>query len=692
MTRTGRFLAVLACAGWMACGGGGGASDPGTDVDSIEPADVPGDEAAGTDEQPAPDSLETTPDVAGDPAPTDVAPEVELPPRICRAGTQWKSGTLAFTDVTAQSNLPALGVVGVRLNSVDWDGDGKPDLVVRYYSYERDVFTGDKPVRHTFLLKNQGGFQFQDVTQASGFLATRDGGEGRVVQTVVWADIDNDGDLDAFTGLSMDPDPTKPDLGDRSEIMLNNGDGTFTMAPASDPRHPNDRMVTMGGSFADFNRDGKIDLFVPYGQGVSEPQADELYRGDGTGAFTNITTSAGMVLKTWMKLADIQAGAVNRYSWGSTACDVNGDGWPDVLVPVYGRYFSLLWYGAASGVFTDGSFDSKYASDDRKDWTTNMNAQCYCQLEPQAEACAGVPAPPSYFGCSKAMEANLRWDHQYDRQDWRLAGNKGTTACADVDNDGDMDLLDFTIVHWDVGPSSDPTELLINDGTGHFTRPGNDTNGLARKHAEQDWNDGDMTGTFLDFDNDGRQDILICSSDYPGTKAWLYHQKSDGNFEYVPPAVGIKHPRAHGVAVADFDGDGGLDVALGHGRARCTEGEVGCYPTPEVHLFHNEMAKDGNWVRIRLEGNGTTTNRSAIGARVRVTAGGVTQTQEVGGGYGQVGIQHDLMLHFGLGTACDVDKIEIRWPDADLTTQTFEGVRGNYRMVIRQDGGVEYLL
>ena len=674
MTRTGRFLAVVAAAAWVACGGCGGTDDPGTGADSVEPGDVPAEAM----------------DTAGDATPTDAAPEVELPPRICRAGTQWKSGTRAFTDVTAQSNLPALGVVGVRLNSVDWDGDGKPDLVVRYYVNERDTFAATGAVRHTFLLKNQGGLQFQDVTEASGFLATRDGGNGRVVQPVVWADVDNDGDLDAFTGISMDPDPTKPDLGDRNEILLNNGDGTFTLAAPSDPHHPNDRMVTVGASFADFNRDGKIDLFVPYGEGQYEPQADELYQGDGTGAFTNITTAAGMVLKSGSALLDLQQGKENRYSWGSTACDLNGDGWPDVMVPTYGRYFSLLWFGAASGLFTDGSFDSKYASDDRKDWTTNLNAQCYCQLHPQAEDCAGVPAPPSYFGCS--ADQTLRWDHQYDRQDWRLAGNKGTSACADVDNDGDMDLLDLTIVHWDVGSSSDPTELLINDGTGHFTRPGNENNGLQRKYAEQDWNAGDMTGTFLDFDNDGRQDILICSSDYPGTKAWLYHQKNDGNFEYVPPAVGIKHPRAHGVAVADFDGDGALDVALGHGTARCTASEAGCYDTPEVHLFHNEMAQDGNWVRIRLEGNGTTTNRSAIGARVRVTAGGVTQTQEVGGGYGQGGIQHDLVLHFGLGTACDVEKVEIRWPDAALTTQTFEGVRGNYRMVIRQDGGVEYLL
>lgn len=665
----------------LACGGqqGGDGSEV---LEAIETIGVDGVEVAGDDTGAEVEGQETLSEGVSE----EVEPEP--PPRICREGTYWKSGVVAFRDITSETNLPALGVNGVRLNSVDFDGDGRPDLVVRYYAYERDDFA--KGVRHTFLLKNKGGFQFEDVTEKSGFLATRDGKNGRVVQTVVWGDVDNDGDLDAFTGIYMDPDPSKEDLGDRNEIVLNNGDGTFKLAAPSDPHHPNDRMATAGASFTDYNKDGYLDLFVPFAYGPYEPQADELYRGDGTGAFHNVTAEAGMILKKWMKLEDIQKGRVNRFSWGSTACDINGDGWPDILVAVYGRYFNLLWYGTASGVFIDGSFESGYACDDRKDWTTNLNAQCYCKLHPDAEDCPGVPEPPSYFACSPEVEPMLRWDHQYDRQDWRLAGNQATSVCGDVDNDGDMDLLNLDIVHWDVGPSSDPTELLINDGNGHFTRPGNAVTGLERKYNEIDWNEGDMTGAFLDFDNDGRLDVLIASSDYPGTKAWLFHQKTDGKFEYVPPAVGIAHPRAHGVAVADFDGDGDLDVVLGHGTARCTAGQKGCYPTSEVHVFRNEMGQGGNWLRVRLIGR-EGSNRAAIGARVRVTAGGVTQTQEVSGGYGQAGIQHDLTLHFGLGQACDVEMIEVRWPDANNTIEKFQDVRGNYLVQIEQGRGLSYI-
>lgn len=139
----------------------------------------------------------------------------------------------------------------------------------------------------------------------------------------------------------------------------------------------------------------------------------------------------------------------------------------------------------------------------------------------------------------------------------------------------------------------------------------------------------------------------------------------------------------------DLDNDGDLDVVLGHGRARF-EGDATCYPTHEVHVFRNDLGQDGNWLRLKLEG-GPGTNRAAIGARVRVTAGGVTQTQEVGGAYGHAGIQPDLTLHFGLGTACDVDRVEIRWPDLALTTEAFDNVRGNYRVHVTQGAGLSYV-
>ena len=105
-----------------------------------------------------------------------------------------------------------------------------------------------------------------------------------------------------------------------------------------------------------------------------------------------------------------------------------------------------------------------------------------------------------------------------------------------------------------------------------------------------------------------------------------------------------------------------------------------CYETMQVRLFENVM-DEGNWIQLHLVG-GEGTNRAAIGARVAVTAGGVTQTQEVGGGFGHYGCQNDMVLHFGLGEACEAD-ITVRWPDAELTEETLTLPAG-YRFLVTQ--------
>jgi len=101
-------------------------------------------------------------------------------------------------------------------------------------------------------------------------------------------------------------------------------------------------------------------------------------------------------------------------------------------------------------------------------------------------------------------------------------------------------------------------------------------------------------------------------------------------------------------------------------------------------MFENVLAQDGNWIQLRLVGTGSS-NRAAIGARVTVAGDdGTDQTQEVGGGHGHYGAQHDLTLHFGLGSACRAE-VTVRWPDAVLTTETYELVAG-YRFEVEQGG------
>lgn len=574
-----------------------------------------------------------------------------LPDPVCGAAAPWTPGDRVFRDVSAAWGLA--GVTGVRLVAVDFDSDGWTDLSVTRPGLAGDDFA-DGGARTTWLLRNNHG-TFVDVTRSSGLRTRRDGdaAKGRPGEVVAFGDVDGDGDLDAFTGL-YDAGDAAPDQ--RSELMINQGDGTFTLGEASGLGGAEDATPS-SAAFVDFDRDGALDLWLPQG----DARQDQLYRGDGAGHFTAVTASVGLTTVPWSLVSDVNAARAHSNAWSGAACDVNGDGRPDLLAASYGRAPNHLWLQQADGTFANTSIASGYAFDTNQDWSDNESARCWCTLHPADAGCDGVP-PPEHIACTTDADA-FRWRHGSDREPYRLGGNSGTTVCADVDSDGDIDLLTTEIVHWDVGASSDASELLINDGAGTFSRPGNPTTGLVRTHDGVDWNDGDMTAAVFDFDLDGRPDVWIGSSDYPGDRGLLWHQTAAGTFEPVPPRDGADHPRSHGVAVADFDRDGDLDLVAGHSSGRCADD---CPDDFSVQLWENQLR--GNFVQVALEG-GDVTNRAAIGARLTVATGGLTQTHEVGGGHGHYGIQHDLVQTFGLGEACEAT-VTVRWPDAAATEET----------------------
>ena len=602
-------------------------------------------------------------------------------PDKCTAGTSWKPGQPAFREVTAEKGL--IGVQGVRLSSADLDGDGFPELVVRHAGTNSDDFSeGGK--RYTWVLKNDGGTRFIDITEVSGMLQRRaPNGLGRPAEIVVFADVNNDGNLDAFTAFSQG-DTSESEGG---EVMLNDGNARFAFGSETTPlRAAGQRINRASAVFTDFDRDGFIDIWMGNGAVNSSPRQNQLFRGDGTSEFFDVTADVGLITQSWSSTDILNIAEAHSNTWGATACDLNGDGVPELLAASYGRAPNHLWTGVRDGngnvTFRNSSIASGYAFDHRADWTDNESARCYCKLNPTAADCEGVPEP-KYIACNPGSESSLRWNHSTDREPYRLGGNSATTVCADINGDGHLDLLTTEIVHWDVGSSSDPSEILYNkgpqpDGTPVFDRPGNEATGLVRTHKGVDWNDGDMTAAVLDFDNDGRLDIYIGSSDYPGTRGWLFWQKPDKTFELVPLDVGIDSKASHGVTIADFDGDGDLDVVVGHSRARCGDQ---CYETQNVRYFENVMGQDGNWIQLKLEG-GPGTNRAAIGARVTVRTPSGTQVREIGGGHGHYGIQDDLVVHFGLGTECTAE-VEIRWPDGSLSVQNLT-LKTGYRYHVRQ--------
>jgi hypothetical protein len=590
------------------------------------------------------------------------------PKAVCPGPVGWEPGRPIFQERTSEWGLE--GVEGVRLVVADIDGDGWPDLSVHRGGDERDD-RSEGGTRVAWLLRNTGAGRFEDVSASSGFRAMREDQAdhlGRAGSIVAFGDVDGDGDLDAFTGVG-DPDGNRVDT---SDILLNRGDGTFFLAPPSEVQVERGE-VPAGASFLDYDHDGRLDLFVP-----QHREQDRLYKGYGDGTFFEVARDVGLRTRPWQSLDELDAGLGHSVAWSSLACDLNDDGWSELLVGSYGRAPNMLFQGGPEG-FVNQSVESGFAFDERTDWTDNQFARCYCKLNRSAEGCAAVPEPA--VTCNSSSDV-LVWTHNNDRRPYRLGGNNATILCRDVDNDGDVDLLTTSIKHWWAGSSSDPSELLFQDGnTLSFERPGNEVTGLTREHTGTTWDDGDMTAALFDFDNDGWTDVYIGSSDYTGARGLLFRQVEAGRFEPVDLADGIDHTRSHGVAVADFDRDGDLDVVVGHSRARCG-GTADCYETSQIRFFENQLG--GNFVQIDLEGVGSG-NPMAVGARVRLTAGGLTQRQELTAGHGHYGAQDPATLHFGLADQCEAE-VEVRWPDSEGTVETFE-VKAGWRWKLTQGGG-----
>jgi hypothetical protein len=619
------------------------------------------------------------------------------PPEDCRGGSVQP---LAFTDVSEEWGLRALGVNGNRLSTADVDGDGWPDLAVSQGAANgaRDVFTDPEAPRRRFLLHNTGA-GFTDITQSSGFAAVRldpagasDTTRGRAWSYVLFGDVDNDGDVDAIAVNEVHEVTTdNPDRGDRTEVLLNDGAGTFTLADlrGDDTDLHTEWLHSVSATLLDADRDGRLDVFVGNQYGVfgvhSTAEQDHLYLGRDGGLFSERTRDARLERgnggpRSAVGAADYvtaEGGEVNWATFGVLACDIDRDGDQDLVTQTYGRGLNQLWLNDGTGAYTNATAGSGWSRDDGDDYSSDQRFRCYCANEGAgAPDCGGVPAP--VIGCSAGQ-----WLPGWDDAIHRLGGNTFSAVCADLDNDGDNDLATGEIRHWWTPGASDSSTIAWNDGGSppRFTRRPQADIGLAQDPVGSDWNEGDLTVGAFDLDNDGWLDLLRPQSDYPDTRLHLYRNRRDGTFAEEAERAGIAFPRAAGMAVADFDRDGDLDVVTSFSRMRC---DAECeYATPEVHLFRNDGAESLNALQLRLQGIGRGgTNRSGIGAEVRVTADGVTQVRELTGGNGHEGVQNTLMLHIGMRGACVADTVEVRWNDAAGTVQTFSNLPANYETVL----------
>jgi enediyne biosynthesis protein E4 len=468
-----------------------------------------------------------------------------------------------------------------------------------------------------------------------------------------------------------------------------------------------------GVAMLDYDNDGFVDLFFVSGEGGT----NRLYRNDTKGRFIDVTAATGLTRNGWgqgvcagdydsdgfidlfvtywgqnalyhneggRKFADLTAKSKLvqdrvRYNTGCAFIDYDNDGDPDLFVANYLRFdfattpkpgenpycwyrglpvncgprglpfeSNLLYRNNGDGTFTDVSAESGIGEPRQSyclgavtgDFDQNGWTDLYV-------ACDQTPSL-LYMnqGGGKFKEEALLRGAALDENGKALSGMGA--AAGDYDGDGLVDLFRTNF--------SDERETLYrNRGSAEFDEATTSA-GLAHNTRFVGWGCG-----FFDFDNDGWRDLLLVNGHaFPEVdklnidiryrdRAILYRNLGRGKFEDISERAGAGIAERHssrGLATGDVDNDGSLEVAVNH-------------QNEAPSLLRNRAKHSGNWVILKLEG--TRSNRSAIGARVRVTAGGRTQVDEVRGG-GSYLSQHDLRLHFGLGSAREIERVEIDWP------------------------------
>jgi enediyne biosynthesis protein E4 len=518
-----------------------------------------------------------------------------------------------FADVTDAAF--AQPVAAMRTTWADLDGDGTEELITHEGGYGRELF---RAFRKT-------GATFTEITESTGL-------RGLGSQFIVFGDMDNDGDLDAFGGVHTpqgNDDKGQPlDQGWYSFVALNDGKGRFT--PVANPGVV-DKATNSAATLFDFDGDKFLDLYVgnwlvKYPQPPAMP--DQLYKGNGDGTFTNVSAQAQIHRPAFAPC------------YGVTAGDYDNDGDMDLFVANYGLANNYLF---------------------RNDW---KQAQAFTQVARYG----GVSSLPPGAG-----------------------GNTFSGDWGDIDNDGDLDLIMGDIAHPRYLPETDKSRLMRNDTAASITYGQDDlkADGFTNitELAGITYDEGDFDVTFVDFDNDGWLDVFI-SSLYPGHYPRLFRQEgaTTGQDGYVTPkfreisyAAGLDlwYPQNH--AWADYDNDGDLDLAIGQtGKADA-----------HVHVYENKLGDENSWIKFKLVGSAKDggSNKSAIGARITVQTGSTKQIREVKGGKGHFNSGPPLVQKFGLGRVEELGPVTVRWPSGKVETFTNLTPRKTY--VIEEGVGVK---
>jgi hypothetical protein len=516
--------------------------------------------------------------------------------------------SIAFSldsNETPQRHAPETMAGGVAV--FDYDRDGKPDIFFTNGA-NIDSLKKDSPKYWNRLFHNNGDGTFTDVTEKAGLKGT-----GFDVGVAI-GDYDNDGFDDLFVAGVY-----------RNTLYRNNGDGTFTNVTekAGMTSHPDQRygpLWSVAAAWGDINNDGRLDLFVVnYLSWDGSKEPDCKYNGKPEYChpkFYKETPSQLFLNNGNGTFTDIseQAGIRAHPGKGMSAAiaDYDNDGLMDIFV-TNDKLFNFLYHNKGHNRFEEVAFD------------------------------VGVALP----------------------QNGTLISGMGCDF-RDLNNDGYPDIALAAL-------QNETFPIYQNIGGGLFEE--------ITSRSKMTILSDPMSGYSLniaDFDNDGWKDIFVSRGDVasPNMADRIRVDQPNTVFRNLngtwaaltdEAGFGALPPRRHrGTAVADFNGDGKLDIV------------VTALSSP-AEIWMNDSPGTSHWVDISLEG--TKSNRNGIGARIKLTSGGKAQYNHMTTASGYAS-SSSVPVHFGLGAAGKIDEIEIRWPSG--TVQTLKNVTADRVLQVKE--------